>query len=175
MVSILAYALIGAAWLILKTEDRLQQKSIRWAQFALPAMCTGLLCVSVVNPLVSDRIFTKWFSFPEVFLLFTLPLLTVLLLIQIHRSLLPLSQTKQARAYIPFLCTTGVYILAFIGLAYSFFPYVVPDELTVWAAASHVSSLWIIFIGTIIVLPMILGYTALSYYIFRGKARELVY
>ncbi|MEM7259996.1 MAG: cytochrome d ubiquinol oxidase subunit II, partial [Pseudomonadota bacterium] len=170
-----AYALIGAGWLIIKTDNQLQQKSIRWARLALPTMCIGLLAVSLVNPLVSDRIFHKWFTWPQVLWLIPLPLLTGLLLWQIHRSLAALTINPHKRIYLPFLFTTGVYVLAFIGLAYSFYPYVVPDELTVWQAASHTSSLWIIFIGTVVVLPMILGYTVLSYYIFRGKARDLAY
>lgn len=170
-----AYALIGANWLIIKTEKTLQLKAIRWGLFALPAMCFGLLAVSVVNPFVSDRIYDKWLAYPTILYLCPLPVTTVLLLAQIYRSLKELSGNPSLSIYTPFLCTTGVFILAFSGLAYSFFPYVIPDELTVWQAASHTDSLWIIFIGSCLVLPVILAYTGLSYYIFRGKASELSY
>ena len=170
-----AYALIGAAWLIIKTENELQQKSIRWARYSLPAMGIGLLAVSLVNPLVSERIFNKWFSFPQVMWLLPLPVLTALMMLQIHRSLTRLRTQPTTRNFVPFVCTACVYLLAFTGLAYSFYPYVVPDEMTVWQAASHPDSLKVIFIGTVLVLPMIIGYTILSYYIFRGKAADLVY
>ena len=75
----------------------------------------------------------------------------------------------------PFTCTALIFVLAFTGLAYSFYPYVIPDQLTAWDAASDVNSLWVIFIGTVVVLPTIIGYTLFSYYIFRGKATALVY
>lgn len=170
-----AYVLIGACWLIIKTEGVLQQRAIRWARIALPAMCFGLLAVSVVNPMVSSRIYEKWFAFPQVIYLAPLPLLTAALLVITYLSLRKLSTTPDHRCWVPFTSIACVFILAFAGLAYSFFPYVIPDQLTVWDAASDTNSLWVIFIGTVIVLPAILGYTAFSYYVFRGKASALTY
>ncbi len=170
-----AYALIGSGWLIIKTEGDLQIKAVRWAQKTLPAMCLGLLAVSVVNPLVNQRIFDKWFALPEALYLAPLPILTLALLIIVYRSLINLSVNPGYRCWVPFTCTAVIFILAFIGLGYSFYPYVVPDQLTAWDAASDVSSLWVIFLGTAVVLPTIIAYTLLSYYIFRGKARGLVY
>ena len=170
-----AYSLIGACWLIVKTESHLQRRAIRWAQIALPAMCFGLLAVSLVNPLISTRIFDKWFGFPQMLYLIPLPLLTATLLAVTHVSLKQLSKVPENRYWMPFACVTGVFILAFTGLAYSFFPYVIPDQMTVWEAASDTSSLWVIFIGMVVVLPAILGYTAFSYYVFRGKASTLTY
>jgi len=170
-----AYSLIGAAWLIIKTENTLQIKAIQWAQRSLPAICFGLLAVSIVNPLVSDRIFDKWFSLPELLFLIPLPIASSLLLLKLHRSLKLLMVQPSVAIYTPFICITGVFILAFTGLAYSFYPYVIPDELTVWQAASDTDSLWVIFLGTVVVLPAIFGYTMFSYYVFRGKADKLSY
>ncbi len=170
-----AYALIGACWLIVKTEGVLQHKAITWAQRSLPALCFGLVAVSIVNPLVNARIFDKWFSYPQLLWLIPLPALTGWLLWRIHRSLQQLKLQPGHRIYQPMTCTAGVFVLAFIGLAYSFYPYVIPNELTAWEAASHPDSLWIIFVGTMLVVPMIIGYTAFLYYVFRGKTTALVY
>jgi cytochrome d ubiquinol oxidase subunit II len=170
-----AYVLIGACWLVIKTEGELQQRSIHWAKRALPAMAVGLLAVSVVNPLVNERIFLKWFSFPEALYLAPLPVLTGALMVVTYRALEKLTDHPQQRCWVPFTCTAVIFILAFTGLAYSFYPYVIPDQLTAWDAASDAGSLWIIFLGTVVVLPAIIGYTVLSYYIFRGKASALVY
>jgi cytochrome d ubiquinol oxidase subunit II len=92
-----------------------------------------------------------------------------------YRALEKLTDHPQQRCWVPFTCTAVIFILAFTGLAYSFYPYVIPDQLTAWDAASDAGSLWIIFLGTVVVLPAIIGYTVLSYYIFRGKASALVY
>ena len=170
-----AYVLIGACWLIIKTEGELQTRAIVWAKRALPAMAIGLIAVSIVNPLVNTRIFDKWFNFPEALLLSPLPLLTAALLFITYRSLTVLTENPQQRCWVPFTCTALVFTLAFTGLAYSFYPYVIPDQLTAWEAASDENSLWVIFLGTVVVLPAIIGYTLLSYYIFRGKASALVY
>ena len=170
-----AYALIGACWLIIKTSGTLQQHAIRWARYALPAMCFGLVAVSVVNPLVSTRIFDKWFNFPQIIYLAPMPILTLMLLGATFHSLRKLAKAPDHKSWVPFASISGVFILAFTGLAYSFFPYVIPDQLTVWEAASDADSLWVIFIGTVIVLPAILAYTAFSYYVFRGKATTLEY
>jgi cytochrome d ubiquinol oxidase subunit II len=170
-----AYALIGACWLIIKCEGALQLKSVRWATRALPALCFGLVSVSIVNPLVNTRIFDKWFSYPDVLWLMPLPLLTAWLLWRTYQILQQLKLNPHKRTHQPLICTAAVFVLAFIGLAYSFFPYVVPNELTAWDAASHPDSLWIIFVGTMFVVPMIIGYTAFLYYVFRGKATELIY
>jgi cytochrome d ubiquinol oxidase subunit II len=79
------------------------------------------------------------------------------------------------RAWGPFCAAAALFICAFVGMAYSFYPYVVPEKLTIYESASAPESLFIILIGTLWVLPAILGYTILSYYIFRGKASDLRY
>ena len=170
-----AYSFIGACWLILKTEFALQSKAVDWAKGGIWGLVLGLGAVSLATPLVSPRIFDKWFTYPEIVLLAPMPLLSALLVWLLWRSLqrLPNASDKGARA--PFLYAISLFILAFGGLAYSFYPYVVPEKLTIYEAASAPESLFIILIGTVFVLPMIGGYTALAYWVFKGKAVELRY
>lgn len=171
-----AYSLMGACWLVLKTTDDLRSFAIACARRFVPLVTAGLVLVSVVNPLVSDRIYVRWFAWPEVILLALLPVSTLFLLYRCWSVLGLMEQSKSTgKDGLPFAMLVGVFVLSFTGLAYSFFPYVIPGELTVWEAASAAESLRIILWGCIVVLPTIAAYTVLSYWIFRGKARELNY
>lgn len=170
-----AYAFIGATWLILKTEGSLQILAVRWARATLWFAAIGMIAVSVATPLVSERIFAKWFSLPNVLFLAPVPLLTAAIFVALVRILdrMPLADDRQA--WLPFLLATQAFLLGFVGLGYSFYPYVVPDQLTVWQAASAPESLMIIFIGACVVIPVIMAYSVFSYIVFRGKATELTY
>ena len=170
-----AYSFIGACWLILKTEFTLQSKAVDWAKGGIWGLILGLGAVSLATPLVSPRIFDKWFSFPEVVLLAPLPILSALLVWLLWRSLQRLPNDTDRGARTPFLYAIVLFVLAFGGLAYSFYPFVVPEKLTIYEAASAPESLFIILVGTVFVLPMIAGYTALAYTVFKGKAVELRY
>ncbi|WP_299284142.1 cytochrome d ubiquinol oxidase subunit II [uncultured Tateyamaria sp.] len=170
-----AYSFIGACWLILKTEYTLQAKSVDWAKGGIWGLVLGLGAVSLATPLVSPRIFDKWFTYPEIFVLAPLPILSGIVVLLMWRSLLRLPNATDAGARTPFLYAITLFILAFGGLAYSFYPYVVPEKLTIYEAASAPESLFIILVGTVFVLPMIAGYTALAYTVFKGKAAELRY
>ncbi|MFD0916223.1 cytochrome d ubiquinol oxidase subunit II [Pseudahrensia aquimaris] len=169
------YAFIGAAWLIIKTENKLQAKAVRWAQLGLFGIIGGLIAVSAASPLVSPRIFDKWFTFPEVFFLAPLPIMSIALVAMLFIALKHLPDEADRWRHVPFICATALFALAFAGLAYSFYPYVVPEKITLYEAASAPESLFIILIGTMFVLPTILAYTALSYIVFRGKAQDLRY
>lgn len=174
-----AYALLGAGWLLIKTTGTLQAKAVHWARRAWWGALAGFLAVSAVSPLVSERIFQKWFSLPYVVLLLPLPVVTISLLLIAARALrrLPvrMAQGNDYGAWVPFGCTVGVIALGFYGLAYSLFPYLVIDRITIWQAASAPESLQVILIGALIVLPAILGYTIYVYRVFRGKAQPLTY
>lgn len=170
-----AYAFIGSTWLLWKTEDALQEKAVRWARLTLGAVALGIAAISIATPLASPRIFAKWFSFPELIALAPIPMMSGLILIGLWIFLGRMPRADHHLDAVPFFGAATLNVLGFAGLAYSFYPYVVPDRLTVWQAASAPESLMLIFVGTCIVLPMILGYTALSYAVFRGKATDLSY
>ncbi|MEX2642222.1 MAG: cytochrome d ubiquinol oxidase subunit II [Acetobacterales bacterium] len=169
------YAFIGACWLLIKTEGPLQARAAGWARTTLWGVVAGMAAVSAASPLVSPRIFEKWFEMPQMLLLAPLPLLSLALLAGLWRTLRGMPTADDRRNWLPFAMATALFALAFGGLAYSFYPYVVPERLTIWEAASAPESLFIILIGTCVVLPAILGYTALAYIVFRGKATELHY
>jgi cytochrome bd ubiquinol oxidase subunit II len=174
-----AYCLLGAGWLIMKSEGVLQVKAVRWARGSLWLTAAGVLAISLATPWVSQRIFEKWFSFPNVVMLLPIPLMTVALFAIMARSLqrLPtrLAQNNQYGAAVPFACTVGVFLLAFYGLAYSLFPWLVVDRITIWQAASSPEALQVIFYGVVIVLPVIIGYTVFAYRVFWGKSTALQY
>ncbi|MES1195742.1 MAG: cytochrome d ubiquinol oxidase subunit II [Steroidobacter sp.] len=178
-----AYTLIGACWLIMKTEGELQACSIRWAQHALWLAVCGIVAVSLATPIVSSRIFEKWFSLPNILLLIPIPMLTAGLFIMAAIFLRRLAHDAAASnqrgldrwCWAPFVCVVVIFILSFIGLGYSLFPYLVIDRITIWQAASAPESLMVILIGALIVLPAIIGYTIFAYRVFWGKATDLHY
>lgn len=169
------YVFIGTTWLILKTDGTLQEKAVRWSRLSLAGAAAGLTAVSIASPLASPRKFAKWFAMPEALLLAPLPLLSACLVIALWRTLGTLPRRDDRLCWLPFVLATGLTVLAFAGLAYSFFPYVVPEKLTMQEAASAPESLFAIFLGVCLVMPAIVGYTIFSYTVFRGKATELRY
>ena len=170
-----AYSFIGAGWVILKTDGVLQRKAVDWAKGGIWGMVLGMGAVSVATPLVSARIFDKWFRFPEIVALAPLPLMSGLLVALLWLALRRLPTANDSFAWFPFVGAVVLMVLGFFGMAYSFYPYIVPEQLTIWDAAASTESLSIILVGTLVVLPMILGYTVLAYVIFRGKATKLSY
>ena len=169
------YAFIGACWLIMKTEGELQVKAARWARICLWLTAIGLAAVSAATPLVSARMFEKWFSLPNLFFLLPVPVMTGLLIFGLDRLLARMPLPGDDYYWLPFIGAIAVFALGFLGLAYSFYPYVILDKMTIWQAASAPESLAFILVGALIVLPFILGYTFYSYRVFWGKVRELTY
>ena len=173
------YRLLGAGWLIMKTEGSLQLAAVAWARTSLGLTALGVVAISAATPFISPAIFARWFTLPYLVLLAPLPLTTVLLFFIVERSLRRLpTRLALGNAYgdwVPFAGAVGIVVLAFYGLAYSLFPWLVVDRLTIWQAASSAESLWIIFVGACVVLPIIAGYTVFSYLVFRGKATALSY
>jgi cytochrome d ubiquinol oxidase subunit II len=162
------YVLLGATWLILRTDGPLQAKAVGWARWGLLWVALGVALVSLGTPLVSETVREKWFSFPRMLYVSILPLATLAAWIWVWLSL-GKSEGK------PFAGAVAIFVLSFAGLAYSLFPYVVIDRLTIWEAAAHPSALTFVLVGTAIVLPFIVGYTIWAYRVFRGKAREGIY
>ena len=174
-----AYRLLGAGWLILKTEGDLQLRAVDWAKASLWLTALGVLAISVATPWVSPRIFEKWFSFPNLLMLLPIPVMTLALFVVIRRSLYRLptrfAQGNQYGASVPFASTVGVFLLSFYGLAYSLFPWLVVDKISIWQSASSPEALLVIFYGVVVVLPVIIGYTVFAYRVFWGKYTQLRY
>ncbi len=169
------YGFIGATWLIHKCEGELQRKAVRWAKATLGFVALGFVLISLASPFTSPRIFDKWFSMPEFLLLAQLPIGSAVVFVVTWLALGRLPTKTDQFNWVPFLGGIALFGLAFSGLAYSFYPYVVPDQLTIYDAASAPESLLIILFGTLVVMPVIMAYTVFAYVIFRGKATELRY
>ena len=169
------YMLLGSGWLIMKTEGELRARAIAWGRRSLWFTGIGIVAVSLATPLVSPRIFEKWFSLPNLFFLMPIPLLTGLLFMACLRALVKLGNGSTKKEWVPFVSTIGMFVLAFGGLAFSIFPYLVIDQMTLWEAASAPGSLKIMLFGAVVTLPVIIAYNIYSYRVFWGKTSELNY
>ena len=173
------YTLLGASWLVMKTDGELQRRATFWARRSLWLTGLGVAAVSVVTPWISARVFDKWFTLPEFIILWPIPVMTAGLFIGLELVLRRLPARQQAGndswCWAPFAGTAAIFILAFAGLAYSLFPYVVMDRLDIWEAASSPDSLMFVLVGVAIVLPAVIVYTVFAYRVFWGKAHALTY
>ena len=170
----MAYALMGATWLVMKTEGELQERAIGWAKLAWGPMVIGMVLISMATPWVSASVRERWFALPEIIALMAIPLMTGVALLAV-RALLNSQAVRGAECWVPFVLLIMVFVLGFLGLAYSIYPFVVIDKLTILQAASSPEALKVIFIGTCISVPAIAAYTVFSYRVFRGKTGELRY
>lgn len=170
-----AYAYIGGAWLVMKTSGDLQRRAARWTRRAGWLTALGILAVSIANLLISNQVAERWLTLPNAILLLPLPLVSVFLLLAVDYYLRRVPLKDDAGAGFPFLGIALLFVISFIGLAYSYFPYVVPYQLLATDAASAASSLRFILVGVVIVLPLILAYTVFSYRVFWGKSSALRY
>jgi cytochrome d ubiquinol oxidase subunit II len=170
----MAYVLMGATWLVMKTEGELQAKAVGWAKIAWAPMVGGLVLISLATPWISATVRERWFTLPEVIALAAIPLTTAVALLAVWR-LLYTRLVLGALCWLPFVLLIAVFVLGFLGLAYSLYPYVVIDRLTVWQAASSPAALKVILFGVALSVPAIIGYTFFSYRVFRGKVGELRY
>ncbi len=170
----MGYVLLGATWLIMKTDGELQDKAVRWARIAWAPMVAGLVLISLATPWISATVRERWFTLPALIALAAIPLMTGVALVAV-RAVLNTRMVRGPLSWLPFVLLIFVFILGFLGLAYSLYPFVVIDRLTIWQAASSTASLKVILIGVLISVPAIAGYTVFSYWVFRGKAGELRY
>jgi cytochrome d ubiquinol oxidase subunit II len=158
-----AYALLGATWLVMKAEGRLQQQARRMALGLGGATLVAIAAVSMATPFLHAAYFDTWLRWPGLLAVAPVPVLVALASFAFVRSLMAGRETA------PFLLTLFVFLLCFVGLGISVFPDVVPGAVSIWQAATDRSSQVFMLWGTALVLPMILGYTAWSYWVFRGK------
>jgi cytochrome d ubiquinol oxidase subunit II len=169
------YVLLGATWLVGRTEGALQRKALVWARWGLLWVAFGIALVSLATPLASETVRSKWFDFPRILAPMLLPFATAALWLWTWRTTRRIEHGEQASEWAPFAGAVAIYVCAFAGIAYSLFPYVVMDRLTIWQAAAHPSSLRFVLAGVLVVLPFLIGYTILAYRVFRGKARAGLY
>ena len=169
------YVLLGATWLVVKTEGELQRKALGWSRWGLLWVALGVGLVSLATPLVSETVRAKWFDFPRTLALMALPAACLWAGFIVWRSTGSIARREGARDWQPFAAAVAIFAISFLGLAYSLYPYVVIDKLTIWEAAAHPSSLKVVLVGAAIVLPFIVAYTAISYRVFRGKAKGGLY
>lgn len=160
------YNLLGATWLIMKTEGDTQAWARLKAENALIAAGLATVVISLWTPLTIPRIWDRWFDWPNIALLAPVPLLTAATAISCWRGIQ--NNTSEAQA---FFSAVGLFLLGFAGLVISNVPYLVPESLTVWQAAAAPSSQMFMLVGTLVMLPVILAYTAFVYWTFRGKVR----
>jgi len=170
-----AYAYIGAAWLVMKTENTLQRRAKNWALWAGRVSFMGVVSVSFVNLQLNPDVLQRWFEFPLVMFILLIPALCFSAFVANELLLRQLPRPNDTLCWLPALVVALIFALCFSGLAFSFFPYIVPGQLTIWQAASAPESLQFILVGALIVIPFILLYTLFSYRVFRGKASELQY
>ena len=159
------YGLLGTTWLVMKTEGDLAERARRHAYYFLYAVIIAMLVVSIWTPLSIPRIWDRWFSWPNIVFLAPVPLFTAFAAWRCWWGL----ETRHDR--VPFLWAIIMFLMGFLGLAISNLPYLVPPVLDIWQAAAHPSSQGFMLVGVLLLLPLILGYTAFVYYTFRGKLR----
>lgn len=162
---IFGYALIGATWLIMKTEDITLQWARKTAGYLFGYVAFFMAVVSISMPMMNDDIRALWFSLPNFIFLSVMPLSCIVLFIMLWKDL-----HHNGHEYRPFLVTIGIFLMNYIGLGISMWPWLVPFEVTFRRAAAAPESQSLLLVGTVFLLPMVLAYTAYCYYIFRGKS-----
>ena len=160
---VMGYGLLGSTWLVMKTDGALKEKSRTQAVFTGLATLILIGLVSLLTPFLKPDYFVRWFAFPTIIFSALVPLLLAACTYGLYSGL------RDNKDYEPFLCAQGIFVLCFAGLGISFYPYIVPPALSIWDAASPDKSLRFLLVGMVIIMPLILAYTAYSYWVFHGK------
>jgi len=163
---IAGYALLGATWLIMKTEGPVAERARGQAKICLFLVLAFMAAVSLWTPLAIPRIAERWFSLPNFYFLWPVPVVTAGVTLILWRAI------EARRDVLPFLASIALFLLGYLGLVISSYPYIVPPSLTTWDTAAAPSSQIFMLIGTVFLLPIILGYVVFIYWLFRGKVRE---
>jgi len=157
------YAALGACWLNMKTEDGLQKRARRIAAFAGLGLIAGIVAVSAATPFLAYAYYERWFAWPTVMATAQVPVLVIITTAAYFVTL------ARGRETLPFLLALALFALSFLGLAVSMYPYIIPPSISIWDAAAPASSQGFMLVGALILLPIILAYTAYAYWVFRGK------
>lgn len=160
---VIGYALLGATWLIWKTSGELQEKaySLAWSTGLATLALIGI--VSLIMPFLDPVFRQRWFSFPNILYAAPVPILVGL------AALVLLAGLGRRRERAPFFAAVALFVLSYLGLGISFYPFILPPSLTIWDAAAPAGSLEFLLVGAVVLIPLILAYTAWSYWVFRGK------
>jgi cytochrome bd ubiquinol oxidase subunit II len=159
------YALLGATWLVMKTEGELRERAYHLSWFLLFAMLGAIGAVSIATPFLHVQYTHRWFSWPNIILTAPVPIAVAAVSALLLRSL------ANKWDYQPFFLTLALFLLSYAGLGISMYPYIVPQSITIWQAASPHSSQLFMLVGVAVLIPVILGYTSWAYWVFRGKVR----
>jgi cytochrome bd ubiquinol oxidase subunit II len=162
---VIGYALLGATWLIMKTEGELRDKAYRLSWYLLFAMLGAIAAVSIATPFLNIQYTQRWFSWPNIVLTAPVPIAVAGVTVLLLRAL------ANKWDYQPFFLSLALFALSYAGLGISMYPYIVPQSITIWQAAAPESSLRFLLIGVAVLIPLILGYTAWAYWVFRSKVR----
>ena len=162
---LVGYGLLGACWLILKTSGPLQESAQGKAKLLGVATLFLIGVVSLWTPLINPDYFSKWFAWPAMLYSFVVPLLLLACAWALYKGLIGGSD------WLPFVAALGIFVTCFAGLGISFYPYIVPTSVTIWQAAAPDTSLRFLLAGAVVLLPLILIYTAHAYWVFRGKTK----
>ncbi|MGC3873092.1 cytochrome d ubiquinol oxidase subunit II [Halomonas sp. GXIMD04776] len=157
------FALLGATWIVLKTEGHVQEWAYQLAPKLLWVVLGVFAIVSFWTPYIDSSVWQRWFSHLQV--IWILPALAMVSAVVLFLSL------RRGRSRLPFFATMSMFVFTYLGLLVSRWPYVVPPDYTLWDAASAPGSQLFLLVGTLIVIPVILGYTGWAYWVFRGKVR----
>jgi cytochrome bd ubiquinol oxidase subunit II len=159
------YALLGATWLVLKTEGELRDKAYHLSWYLLFAMLGAIGMVSLATPLLHIHYAERWFAWPNVIVTAPVPMAVGGVSALLLRSLIRKQDSQ------PFFLSLGLFALSYAGLGISMYPYIVPQSITIWQAASPANSQLFMLVGVAVLIPLILGYTAWAYWVFRGKVQ----
>jgi cytochrome bd ubiquinol oxidase subunit II len=160
------YALLGATWLVMKTEGDVANRARQYAKTLVLVVLAFMIAVSIWTPLAFESIRARWFTLPNFLFLWPVPIITAVVAWYCWKWL------DGGREILPFFAAIGLFLLGYIGLAISWFPYLVPPSLTIWQTAAVPASQIFVLIGVLLLLPIILGYIGFVYWLFRGKVRE---
>ena len=158
------YALLGATWTIMKTEGETQAWARQSAKYVMLLVALFMGMVSLAMPLLNSDIKALWFSLPNFLYLQPMPVLSVVFFVMLWRDL------RTEREYRPFLLTLGIFLMNYIGIGVSTWPWLVPFQVTLWEAAAAPESQSLLLLGTVVLLPCVLAYTGYCFWVFRGKA-----
>jgi cytochrome d ubiquinol oxidase subunit II len=162
---VVGYALLGATWLVMKTEGKLRDRSYQLSWVLLFGMLGAIGTVSIATPFLHVQYAQRWFAWPNVVLTAPVPIAVAAVTVMLLRSL------ARRQDYRPFFLSLALFALSYAGLGISMYPYIVPQSITIWQAASPETSQVFMLFGVVILVPLILGYTAWAYWVFRGKVK----